>query len=95
LGLVSFISADIDRFAGKVLCYDEKMKKDMLDTVKTLITASETKMKSEIKAVIGRDIRASEDRILVKLNQMKSQGWLSRTLLSETSGRVVLDGGCW
>lgn len=63
---VGTVLLGVGAFAGK-------MKGDMLGTVEKLIKASETSIKSEIKIEIAKEVRASEDRILLKLDQMKTQ----------------------
>ncbi|RPA88677.1 hypothetical protein L873DRAFT_1849636 [Choiromyces venosus 120613-1] len=65
-------------FALKGLCFDVQMRNEVLGTVNMLVTASEKSMRSEVTAAkcemkleIVQQIRASEDRILYKLDQLK------------------------
>lgn len=44
----------------------------MLESLKTFMVALETTIKNEIRMQIGQEVRASEDGILLKLDQMKN-----------------------
>ncbi|RPA90995.1 hypothetical protein L873DRAFT_1820106 [Choiromyces venosus 120613-1] len=81
-GVFAFLVTGAGTFAIKVLHYDRQVKKEVLDTVNTLVAAVEDRMQVEIvkevrasedrmKEDTAKQIRTLEERILHKLDQLK------------------------